>query len=67
VLTAVCLAFSKETGKPDDTGPWMVAAPQRAIDIGTELGAKTSNPEAHAHKGDLLEGVPAGFLGSEAG
>ena len=25
VLTAVCLAFNKETGKPDETGPWMVA------------------------------------------
>ena len=37
VLTAVCLAFSKETGKPDETGPWMVAAPRRAIEIGTEL------------------------------
>ena len=33
VLTAVCLAYDRETGKPNETGPWMVAAPQRAIRI----------------------------------
>ena len=37
VLTAVCLAFDRATGKPDETGPFMVAAPQRAIVIGAEM------------------------------
>ena len=37
VLTAVCLAFDRETGKPNETGPWMVAAAQRAIEIGAEM------------------------------
>ena len=41
VLTAVCLAYDRETGKPDETGPWMVAAPQRAIEIGAKMGTFT--------------------------